>query len=41
MTSEIKQVLSLASPTSLVIETTQAGALGGSPVTTKTTYQKN
>ena len=41
MTSETKQVLSLESPTSLVIETTQSGALGGPPSTAKTVYQKN
>jgi hypothetical protein len=41
MTSETKQALSLESPTSLVIETTHGPALGGQPVTTKTTYRKN
>jgi hypothetical protein len=41
MTSETKQVLSLESPTSLVIETTHSAVLGGQPSTTKATYQKN
>ena len=37
---EIKQVLSLESPTSLVVETTRAGVLGGSASTTRTVYRK-
>ncbi len=41
MTSETRQVLSLASPTSLVIETTRSAVLGGKPSTTKTIYKKN
>jgi hypothetical protein len=41
MTSETKHVLSLESPTSLVVETAQSAVLGGLPVTTKTTYRKN
>jgi hypothetical protein len=41
MTSETKQVLSLESPTSLVVETTRSAALGGPPSTTKTMYRKN
>ena len=40
MTAEVVQVLSLESPTLLVVETTRAGVLGGAPVTTKTTYRK-
>jgi hypothetical protein len=38
--SETKQVLWLESPTSLVVETTHGGALGGPPVTGKTAYRK-
>lgn len=41
MTSETMHVLSLESPTSLAIETTRAGALGGPPSTTKSLYAKN
>jgi hypothetical protein len=41
MTSETKQVLSLETPTTLVIETTQSAVLGGKAVTTKTSYRKN
>ncbi len=40
MTVEVKQALSLESPTSLVVETTRAAALGGPPTTTKTVYRK-
>jgi hypothetical protein len=40
-TSETKHVLSLESPTSLVIETTRGAAMGGQPSTTKTVYRKN
>lgn len=40
MTSEVKQTLSLESPTSLVVETTRSGVLGGAPSTTRTTYRK-
>lgn len=40
MTAEVVQTLSLESPTSLVVETTRAGVLGGAPVTTKTAYRK-
>ena len=40
VTAEVKQVLSLESPTSLVVETTRAGVLGGAPTTTTTTYRK-
>lgn len=39
-TAEVKRTLTLASPTSLVVETTVAGVLGGVPVTSKTTYRK-
>ena len=38
--AEVKQVLSLESPTSLVVETTRAGVLGAAATTTKTTYRK-
>ena len=40
MTSETRQVLSLESPTSLVIETTRPGVLGGRASTTRTVYKK-
>jgi hypothetical protein len=36
----VKQALSLASPTSLAVETTRSGALGGPPSTTRTVYRK-
>jgi hypothetical protein len=32
--------LTLESPTSLVVEVTRAGVLGGKPSVTKTTYRK-
>ena len=38
--TEVKQVLSLESPTSLVVETTRAGVMGGPATVTKTTYRK-
>ncbi|SPE39970.1 exported hypothetical protein [Candidatus Sulfopaludibacter sp. SbA3] len=38
MTAEVKQTLSLESPTSLVVETMRAGVLGGPSATTRTTY---
>jgi len=41
MTEEVKQALTLESPTALIVETTRAGVLGGSSTTTKTTYKKN
>lgn len=41
MTSETRQVLSLESPTSLVIETTRSGVLGGAASTTRTVYKKS
>jgi hypothetical protein len=40
MTSEVKRVLSLASPDSLTVETTRGGVLGGPPSTTLTVYRK-
>jgi hypothetical protein len=39
-TAEVKQKLSLETPTSLVVETTRAGVLGGPPSTTRTVYRK-
>jgi len=41
LTEEVKQALTLESPTALVIETTRAGVLGGPSAATKTTYKKN
>ena len=38
---EVKQTLALTSPTTLVVETTRSGVLGGPPSTTRTAYQKN
>jgi len=38
--TEMKQVLSLESPTALVVETTRSGFMGGAPATTKTVYNK-
>jgi hypothetical protein len=38
--AEVKQVLSLESPASLVVETTRAPALGGTSGTTRTVYRK-
>jgi hypothetical protein len=40
MASEVKQRLWLESPTSLIIETTRGGVLGGPPSTTRTAYRK-
>jgi hypothetical protein len=40
LTSEVKQALMLESPTSLIIETTRSGALGGPSSTTRTVYRK-
>ena len=37
---ELRRALSLESPTSLVVEVTRAGVLGGSATTTKTVYRK-
>jgi hypothetical protein len=39
-TSEITQVLSLESPTALVVEATRPGVMGGASTTTRTTYTK-
>jgi hypothetical protein len=41
MKSEVKQTLTLASPTQLIVETTRSGVLGGAPTTTKTVYKKS
>jgi hypothetical protein len=41
LTEEVKQILTLESPTALIVETTRAGVLGGPSATTKTTYKKN
>jgi len=41
MTSEVKQTLSLESPTSLIVETTRSGVLGGPSSTTRTVYRKS
>jgi hypothetical protein len=38
--SDVRQTLTLESPTSLVIETVRGGALGGPPSTTRTVYTK-
>lgn len=40
MKSEVKQTLTLASPTSLIVETTRSGVLGGLAATTRTVYRK-
>ena len=40
-TAEVKQSLTLESPSVLVVETTRAGVLGGPASTTKTTYRKS
>ena len=40
VTTEVKQTLSLESPTSLVVETTRAGVLGGPSTTTRSVYRK-
>jgi hypothetical protein len=40
MTSDVKQVLTLESPTSMVVEATRSGVLGGGPSTTRTMYRK-
>ncbi len=40
LATEIKQVLSLESPTSLVVEATRAGLMGGNASTTRTVYRK-
>ena len=41
MKSEVKQTLTLASPTQLIVETTRGGVLGGPSTTTRTIYKKN
>ena len=41
MTSEVRQALTLESPTTLVIVTVRAGVLGGPPSTTRTVHTKN
>src|SRR5688572_18509498 len=41
MATKVKQSLSLESPTSLLVETTRDGVLGGPTTTTRTTYKKN
>jgi len=38
--TEVKQTLSLESPTVLIVETLRAGVMGGPSSTTKTTYKK-
>ena len=38
--TEMKQVLSLETPTSLLVETTRSAFAGGAPTITKTTYTK-
>jgi hypothetical protein len=38
--TEVVQRLTLESPTTLVVEVTRAGALGGQPTKTRTVYQK-
>jgi hypothetical protein len=40
MTSETRHVLSLESPSSLVVETTRRAVMGGRPSTTRTVYRK-
>jgi hypothetical protein len=39
--SEVKRTLSLESPTTLVVETTRSGTLGGAPTTARAVYKKN
>jgi len=41
MTTKVIQSLSLQSPTSLLVETTRSGVMGGPSTTTKTIYKKN
>src|SRR5262249_2557421 len=40
MTQEVKQTLTLESPTSLVVEAVRAGVMGGPATTTRTVYRK-
>jgi hypothetical protein len=41
VTVEVKRRLALESPTSLIVETTRSGVLGGPLATTRTVYKKN
>ena len=41
MTAEVKQILTLESPTSMIVETQRAAILGGPATTTRTTYRKS
>lgn len=41
MTTKVIRILSLESPTSLLVETTRSGVLGGPTTTTRTVYKKN
>ena len=40
LTVDVKRTLSLESPTSLVVEVTRDGVLGGKPSTSTTIYRK-
>ena len=40
VTAQIRQALTLATPTTLVVEATRVGVLGGATSTTRTTYNK-
>ncbi len=40
VTSNVQQMLSLESPTSLIVETTRSGVLGGGASTTRTVFRK-
>ena len=40
LTIDVTQTLSLESPTTLVVEVTRSGVLGGRPSTTRTVYTK-
>jgi hypothetical protein len=40
LTMDVTQTLSLSSPTTLVVEATRSGVLGGQPSTTRTVYTK-
>src|SRR5215471_17898246 len=39
-TAEVRQALTLEAPSSLVVETTRSGVLGGPPSTSRTVYKK-
>ena len=41
LSMDVTQKLSLTSPTSLIVEATRSGVLGGKPSTTRTAYTKN